>query len=88
VLREYLAYFHPDIIGLTGTPELVQRASANFNVTYAKVSDPGRDPGLYAMDHSAGIFLMAPDGAFVAKFAHTLEAEALAARLGPILHGD
>lgn len=85
VLREYVAYFHPDLIGLTGTPELVQRAAANFNVRYEKVVDPGRDPRLYAVDHSAGIYLMSPEGQFIVKFAHALPPEELAARIRTFL---
>lgn len=85
VLREYATYFHPDIIGLTGTPDLVKRAADNFKVKYEKVVDPNRDPKLYAVDHSAGIYLMAPDGQFVAKFAHALPPDELAKRLRSFL---
>ncbi|MFA7096589.1 MAG: SCO family protein [Gammaproteobacteria bacterium] len=85
VLREYVAYFHPDIIGLTGPAELVKRAADNFKVKYEKVIDPNRDPRLYAVDHSAGIYLMAPDGQFIVKFAHALPPDQLAERLRAIL---
>lgn len=85
VLREYVAFFHPDIIGLTGTPDLVKRAADNFKAKYEKVVDPNRDPKLYSVDHSAGIYLMAPDGQFVAKFAHALPPDELAKRIRSFL---
>ncbi len=85
VLREYVAYFHPDIIGLTGTPDLVRRAADNFKVKYEKVVDPNRDPKLYSVDHSAGIYLMSPDGQFIAKFAHALPPDELAKRIRSFL---
>lgn len=88
VLREYVTYFHPDIIGLTGPAELVKRAADNFKVKYEKVIDPNRDPRLYAVDHSAGIYLMAPDGQFIVKFAHALPPDQLAERLRAIVGGS
>jgi len=69
-LRQYLDFFDPRIIGATGSAELVKRAADNFKVKYEKVSEPGADPNHYAMDHSAGMFLMAPGGQLVVKFAY------------------
>ena len=69
-LRQYLDFFDPRIIGATGSAELVKRAADNFKVKYEKVSEPGAAPGNYAMDHSAGMFLLAPGGQLVVKFAY------------------
>lgn len=70
VLRRYTGYFHPRIIGLIGSLELVRRAADNFKVTYEKHRDPGMAPGDYTVDHSTGMFLLGPDGRFLAKFAY------------------
>jgi protein SCO1/2 len=43
------------------------------------------DPELYLMDHSAGLYLMAPDGSFITKFAYGLSAEQLVRELTDIL---
>ena len=67
-LHEYLAFFDPRIIGATGSPELVKRAAQNFKVRYEKVIDPKSSPANYAMDHSAGMFLLAPGGQLITKF--------------------
>ena len=67
VLRTYTAFFDERIIGLSGSPELVKRAARNFKVRYAKVMIPG---GTYAVDHSAGMYLLGPDGQFIKKFAY------------------
>lgn len=85
VLREYVAYFHPSIIGLTGSPELLARTAANFRVTYEKVQAPGMPPDQYQMDHSAGVFLLAPDGRLLVKFAHGILAKDMAARIKDFL---
>ncbi len=70
VLKKYTAFFDPRIVGLSGSPELVQRAAKNFRVRYAKVVSPGDDPAYYAVDHSAGMYLLGPDGSFIKKFAY------------------
>ena len=48
---------------------------------FAKVAPPAEDPENYVMDHSAGTFLMAPDGTFLVKMAHGISAEAMAQRI-------
>ena len=70
VLRTYTRFFDPRILGLTAKPPLVKRAADNFRVRYAKVREPGDPPERYAVDHSAGLYLIAPDGTFLKKFAY------------------
>lgn len=64
-LKAYTAFFDPRILGLTGSPELVGKAAGHFKVRYEKVQPPGASH--YSIDHSAGMYLLGPDGAFVAK---------------------
>ncbi len=80
-LGEYVGWFHPRMIGLTGSEALVARAAANFKVRYRKVHEPGDPPDKYAMDHSAGIYLMGPDGRFLEKFAYAAEPADMAERV-------
>ena len=65
-LADYVALFGPGFVGLTGTPEQVAAAAAQFGVVYRKVGD-GAD---YVIDHSADIYLVGPDGRYVATFRH------------------
>jgi protein SCO1/2 len=69
VLRTYTEFFDPRILGLTASPALVRRTADNFRVRYAKVRQPDKDAQHYAVDHSAGMFLLGPDGGFIKKFA-------------------
>lgn len=78
-LRAYTEYFHPRIIGLTGSPELIRRAADNFQVGYEKAVEPGGKPGEYAMDHTAGLFLLGPDGGYIRKFAYSMAPSEIAA---------
>jgi protein SCO1/2 len=80
VLKTYTAFFDARIIGMTGSPALVSRAADNFKVRYQKVYEKGAASDRYAVDHSAGMYLLAPDGGFLKKFAFaTPPAEIVAA---------
>jgi cytochrome oxidase Cu insertion factor (SCO1/SenC/PrrC family) len=68
-LNQYTAFFHPQLIGLTGSPELVRRVADNFKVRYEKHYEPGGNPESYSVDHSAGMYLLGQDGRFEVKFA-------------------
>ncbi|PZR00878.1 MAG: electron transport protein SCO1/SenC [Cereibacter sphaeroides] len=59
VLADYLSNFDPRIVGLTGSPDQIAQAAADFRVTYRRVPGEGED---YTMDHTAGVFLFHPDG--------------------------
>jgi protein SCO1 len=65
VMRRYTAAFSPDLIGLTGTPDEIAKVATEYRVYYAK-HITGPEPGDYSMDHSSIIYLMGPDGKFIA----------------------
>jgi len=77
-LRSYVAFFDPRIIALTGSPALVRKAADNFKVRYEKVREPDAPPDQYAVDHSAGMILLGPDGRFIRKFAYAMPAAQIA----------
>jgi protein SCO1/2 len=81
VLRSYTAFFDKRILGATASPELVRRAADNFKVRYEKVKEPGAAPMQYAVDHSAGMYLLGPGGEFITKFAFASPVADVAARI-------
>jgi protein SCO1/2 len=83
VLKTYTEFFDPRILGLTGSPALVRRAADNFRTRYAKVREPGSEN--YAVDHSAGMILLGPDGSFIKKFAFATPVDDIVRQLGEIL---
>ncbi|GAB6053138.1 SCO family protein [Magnetospira thiophila] len=85
VLRAYVATFHPQIIGLTGTPELVKRMAQLFKVKYDRVESQSGDPEMYTLDHTSGAFLMDPDGKYVAKIPHASTVEQMVQTLNEII---
>ncbi len=65
VVRQYTAAFSPRLEGLTGTPEQIKAVAQEYRVYYAR-HDTGPGPNDYSMDHSSVLYLMGPDGAFLA----------------------
>jgi protein SCO1/2 len=88
VLREYTAAFHPAILGLRGSPELLRRAAESFRVRYEKVREPGAAADVYTMDHSTGIYLLDGDGRFVVKFASNALPQEVAERIRGLMAAD
>ncbi|XP_062860133.1 protein SCO2 homolog, mitochondrial [Trichomycterus rosablanca] len=62
-MARYVKDFHPQLIGLTGTPEEVQEAGRTYRV-YASAG-PKDDDGDYIVDHTIVIYLINPDGLFL-----------------------
>lgn len=85
VLQTYTRFFDPRILGLTGSPALVRRAADNFRIRYAKVQEAGGNPAHYAIDHSAGMILLGPDGLVIRKFAYATPQAELNSRIVELL---
>jgi protein SCO1/2 len=87
-LRSYTAYFHPKLIGLTGSPELIAAAARNFGVRYRKVDDPNLHPDRYPVDHSAGMFLLGPNGDYIRKFGYGSSLDSIIERIRALLEDE
>jgi protein SCO1/2 len=85
VLREYTGAFDPRILGLTGTPDLIRRAADTFKVRYEKIRQPGAPAASYTVDHSAGMYLLGPDGRFLAKFAYATPPHEVTGRIRALM---
>lgn len=59
LLAQYVPYFHPDFIGITGSEPRIKRWSAELNIAYGQVPLEGGD---YTIDHSTQIVLVNPRG--------------------------
>jgi protein SCO1/2 len=62
---EYTDYFHPDMIGLTGSDAQIAAASKAYRTFYSRQDD---DPDYYLMQHSTFSYLTLPDIGFVEFF--------------------
>ena len=61
-LKNYLSYFDPAFVGLTGSKDEIDRATGAFDASYAFVHKPNDQPDNYDVMHSANIYLVNPKG--------------------------
>lgn len=59
-LAEFTDYLHPDLLGLSGTPEQVKAASQAYRTYYKKNAPEDADDEFYLVDHSTFTYLMFP----------------------------
>jgi len=57
-LAEYIPFYHPDFIAITGDAEQLEAFSLNLGAMYMKL--PSEDS--YTMSHSGTLFIINPDG--------------------------
>ncbi|GLS86228.1 protein senC [Cypionkella aquatica] len=65
VLKDFTQNLHPDMVGLTGTPEKIQAASRAYKTFYKKQETGDQ---YYLMDHSTFTYLMLPGLGFADFF--------------------
>lgn len=79
VLKQYVAAFHPRLIGLTGTPAEIEKVKRQFAVYSTKQAVEGASE--YLVDHSRQTVLFDPAGEPMALVASDEGADAVAAEL-------
>jgi cytochrome oxidase Cu insertion factor (SCO1/SenC/PrrC family) len=88
-LKSYLSGFEPQppssrmgFVGLTGTAEEIEKAADAYEVYYQAHLDGrfGGEEG-YSVDHSGNVYLMSPEGKFVAYYSQGISPDELAADL-------
>ena len=63
LLKDYVAAFHPSLIGLTGSPEQIRKLANSYKAYFRKV--PGERKGEYSIDHTGIVYLMGRDGEYL-----------------------
>jgi protein SCO1/2 len=69
ILNEYVSYFHPNIMGVTGSLSEIDEVAKRYGVKYSKVELEESVLG-YAVDHSAITYLLTPKGELRYVFPH------------------
>jgi protein SCO1/2 len=83
-MGDYVKSFGPSFVGLTGSPGAIATAAKAYRVAYTKVEDKG-SPNDYSVDHSALVYLMDPQGKYLAHFTYGTSAEDMAQALNRFL---
>jgi protein SCO1/2 len=80
----YVKNFNDRIVGLTGTPEEIAAVAKAYRVFYERTPNESA-PAEYGMNHTSIIYLMGPDGNYVAHFNPTTSVDAMAEKLNSLL---
>ena len=84
VLRAYAPFFHPSIVGISGTADEVAQVARQYGARYMK-QKPDAD-GRYAVDHSSFTYVIGRDGKLTASLPYASPpqhlVEAIRAQLG------
>jgi protein SCO1 len=83
-LREYVSWFSPDFVGVTGASEQLAPLALRIGVAY-RVEEHAPGSLDYAVDHSASVFLTDPQGRLRGVFPAPHEAGAMARDLAALL---
>lgn len=82
-LKEYAEYFHPNMVGVTGSAEEVARAATLYGSSYTR--QPPRADGSYAVDHSSFVYLIDRDGRLAGSVPYGTPADQLRERVRALL---
>ncbi|MGB7552558.1 MAG: SCO family protein [Chromatiaceae bacterium] len=83
-LAQYAAYFHPNILGVTGNPEQVARAAELYGAIYRRVAQADSAMA-YLVDHSADTYVVDTQGRWVHTFPHATPATEILAFIRGLL---
>ncbi len=84
VLKEYVALFSPNLIGLTGSQEQIDAIKKTYKVYASKVkTDEMSD---YTVDHSSFTYLMSPDNKLIGIFKINDDATKMGAEITRIIN--
>ena len=78
-LKQFVANFHPRLIGLTGEPDTIKQVATSFGGS-AQALEPDED-GFYDMQHSTFVTLFGPAGEPLGILPSDKGADAIAAEL-------
>ena len=79
-LQSYTAFFHPQIIGLTDTPEKILTLSRQYGAFYQKAQIDNSAMG-YTIDHTSVFYITNSKGEVLETVPHSASSDALLAAL-------
>src|SRR3569833_1337218 len=85
LLAKYVPAFDPRFLGLVGDKTATEKTAKEFKVFCQKV--PGKEPGSYTMDHTAGSYVFDPQGRLRLFVRHGQGPEPIAHDLKLLLSG-
>lgn len=78
-LAEYTAFFHPAILGLTGTKDRLAEIAGRYGAVFSRPDPAAKES--YVIDHTALTYLIDGQGRLVASLPHATPPEQLLAEI-------
>ncbi|HEX3349659.1 MAG TPA: SCO family protein [Acetobacteraceae bacterium] len=86
VIRAFVGRFGSAIVGLTGAPAQIRDVERRYRIV--SIAHPlGESGGEYTVDHTGVLYLMGPDGRYLASLSAMDSGPELAKRIAPYLDG-
>jgi protein SCO1 len=83
-LAAYSAFFHPSLVGLTGSRAQIDAVTKNYGAYY-RISEQTDSALGYAVDHSSRLYLLDGDGQLREVLSDSINPDELAAKLRALL---
>jgi protein SCO1/2 len=84
-LGQYVNYFHPDFIGVTGPQEQLAPLTMQLGIAY-RIEDHEADSPQYNVDHSVSVLLTDPQGRLHGVFPAPHDADKMAGELAAAIN--
>jgi protein SCO1/2 len=81
-VAQYAAYFHPNLVGATGSRAQIDAVTKTFGAFYEVHAKEGADAGAdYAVDHAVFTWVVDPEGRIVARLPHAASVDVAVAAI-------
>lgn len=87
VLAAYVAFFHPRLIGMTGTREQLKKITSQYQVYYSLPEEKDKGES-YLVEHSSAMYLVGPSGNSIQHFTHDTSSAEIVKRTLDLLGGS
>jgi protein SCO1 len=84
-LKQHLAYFSTDFIGLTGDEETLHKVIREYGGDFLINDGGGYRTENYSVDHTASKFLLDSEGQWVRTYGYNVDPDLIAADLAQLL---
>lgn len=82
-LKQYAGYFHPNMIGVTGSPREIAEVVVQYGAAFHM--QPVESAAGYVVDHTSFTSVVAPDGRLVEQLLHGAQPEEIAQAIRRLL---
>jgi len=84
LIKKYIRQFHPQIYGLTGSPEEVAKFAKAYKA-YFSTPGPGEDQNDYIIDHVTMMYVMGRTGEYIGHISTLENADEMAAKIAGMI---